>query len=369
MPYTIAEIAAALNAQYAGDKDILMSRVAEPAMAEAHDLALAVDPKYAADLKGSKARAALLWPGAEWQSLNLEAAIFAPRGRLAMADLTRIFDQGRELAPGIHPSCVIDPSAHIAPDAVLGPFCIIGARVRIGAGARLHGHVTIAEDTDIGDNVLLHSGVRIGHGVTIGSGFIAHSGAVIGADGFSFVTPQKSGIEEARASLGSRSHIIKQSWIRIHSLGGVTLGDDVEVGANSTIDRGTIRDTRIGARTKIDNLVQIGHNVVVGEDCLICAQSGIAGSTRLGNRVVMAGRSAASDNISIADDVIITGGSTLMTSARKAGEVFMGTPAIKMSDAIKEMKATRRLTRVPRLAERLAEIETAIARVQEAGEK
>ncbi len=118
------------------------------------------------------------------------------------------------------------------------------------------------------------AGVRIGARVIIGDRFIAQPGAVIGGDGFSFVTEERSRVEEARATLGKPGDTPAQPWLRIHSLGAVTIADDVEVGANTTIDRGTMRDTRIGRGTKIDNLVQVGHNVVIGEDCLLCAQTG-----------------------------------------------------------------------------------------------
>ncbi|MFN4173349.1 MAG: UDP-3-O-(3-hydroxymyristoyl)glucosamine N-acyltransferase, partial [Pseudorhodobacter sp.] len=269
MGHSIAEIAAALGAEAAGDLGIVVSGASEPAAAGPDDLALAMDPKYAPGLAQGQARAALMWPGADWQALGLVAVIFAPRGRLAMAGLSAMLDPGPAIAPGIHAMSVIDPSARIGEGAAIGPFVTIGADVEIGPEARIASHVSIAAGARIGAGALILEGVRIGAQVQIGDRFIAQPGAVIGADGFSFVTPEKSGVEEIRQTLGQRAEIRAQKWSRIHSLGAVTIGDDVEIGANSCIDRGTIRATSIGSGTKLDNLVHIGHNVTVGQDCLL----------------------------------------------------------------------------------------------------
>ncbi len=358
MAHTIAEIAAAIGAEAAGDLGLRVTGAAEPASAAPHHLALAMDPKYADGLSAGGAVAALLWPGADWQAMGLKAAIFAPRSRLAMAGVSRILDDGPLIAPGIHPMTVIDPSARIGDGAAIGPFVVIGPGVRIGPGARIASHVSIAEDAVIGSNALILQGAHIGARVTIGDRFIAQPGATIGADGFSFVTPEKSGIEEIRKTLGKRDDIRAQSWTRIHSLGSVTIGDDVEIGANSTIDRGTIRDTRVGSGTKLDNLVQLGHNVIVGRDCLICGQAGVAGSARIGDRVVLAGQCGVNDNISVGDDVIAGGGTKIFTNA-PAGRVLLGYPAVKMETHLEMQKALRRL---PRLAAAVAELQKAVSK-------
>lgn len=356
MPHTIAQIAHALGAECAGDTDIAISSAAEPEQAGPEDLALAVNPKYATGLQGGRARAALLWPGADWQAMGLQAAIFAPRARLAMAGLTSLLDPGPQIAPGIHPMTVIDPSAEIGAGAAIGPFVTIGAGARIGQGARIAAHVSIAEGVQIGPDALILHGARIGARVVIGARFICQPGAVIGADGFSFVTPEKSGVEEIRETLGQRSELRDQSWTRIHSLGAVSIGDDVEIGANVCIDRGTIRNTSIGNGTKLDNLVHIGHNVQIGRDCLLCGQVGIAGSARIGDRVVMGGQCGVNDNIFVGDDVICGGATKIFTNA-PAGRVLLGYPAVKMETHVEMQKALRRL---PRLAAKVAEIEKVI---------
>ena len=352
MTHTVGQIAAALGAEAAGDLDLAVTGAAEPALATATDLALALSPRYAAGLAQGGAVAALLWPGADWVQLGLKAAIFAPRGRLAMAGLTQMLDPGPVIAPGVHPSSVVDPTA-VTHGASIGPFVSIGAGVRIGPGARIASHVSIGDNVVIGARALILEGVRIGARVQIGDGFICQPGAVIGGDGFSFVTEHQNGVEDVRASLGTRGEIRAQVWQRIHSLGSVTIGDDVEIGANACVDRGTIRNTRIGRGTKVDNLVQIGHNVEIGEDCLLCGQVGIAGSSRIGNRVVLGGQTGVVDNIFVGDDVI-TGAGTMIQTNAPAGRVLLGYPAVKMDLQIEIQKALRRL---PRLAARVAALE------------
>jgi UDP-3-O-[3-hydroxymyristoyl] glucosamine N-acyltransferase len=357
MAHSVAEIAKAIGAEAAGDLTLIVTHASEPAMAGQDALALAMDPKYAPGLAKGQARVAMLWPGADWQGMGLQAAIFAPRGRLAMAGLSRILDAGPAIAPGIHAMAILDPSARIGAGAAIGPFVTIGAGAVVGVGARIASHVSIAEGAVIGDDALILQGARIGARVRIGDRFICQPGAVIGSDGFSFVTPEKSGVEEIRETLGKRDEIREQSWTRIHSLGSVTIGDDVEIGANCAIDRGTIRDTTIGNGTKLDNLVHVGHNVQIGHDSLICGQVGIAGSSRIGNRVVLAGQCGVNDNIFVGDDVI-AGGSTKIFTNAPAGRVLLGYPAVKMETHVEIQKALRRL---PRLAARVAEMEKIVS--------
>ncbi|MGB3146395.1 MAG: UDP-3-O-(3-hydroxymyristoyl)glucosamine N-acyltransferase [Paracoccaceae bacterium] len=353
---TVGQIAKALAAHAEGDLSLTIARAAEPGQAEADDLALAMAPKYAAGLAEGRARAAILWEGADWRGLGLAAAIFVARPRLAMASVTKLLDAGPAIAKGRHPTAVIDPTAVIGEGAAIGPFVVIGANVCIGARARIAAHVSVGEGTVIGDNTLLLQGARIGARVRIGDRFICQPGAVIGSDGFSFVTPEKSGVEEIRENLGKRAEVTAQSWLRIHSLGTVEIGDDVEVGANCAIDRGTIRATRIGRGTKLDNLVHLGHNVEVGEDCLLCGQVGIAGSARIGNRVVLGGQCGVSDNIFVGDDVIGGGATKIFTNA-PAGRVLLGSPALKMETHVEAWKNIRRLGR---LYQQVSELRSAV---------
>lgn len=356
MAHTIQDIAKAIGAEAEGDLSLIVTHASEPQSAGPDALALAMSPKYAVGLARGQARAALVWPGADWRAMGLQAAIFAPRGRLAMAGLSAVFDAGPDIAPGIHPMTVIDPSAQIGDGAAIGPFVTIGRGAVIGPRARIAAHASIAEGARIGADALILQGVRIGARVVIGNRFIAQPGAVIGADGFSFVTPEKSGVEEIRETLGERSEIRAQAWTRIHSLGSVSIGDDVEIGANACIDSGTIRDTVVGSGTKLDNLVHVGHNVQIGRDCLLCGQVGIAGSSRIGDRVVLAGQCGVNDNIFVGDDVIAGGGSKIFTNA-PAGRVLLGYPAVKMDSHIEIQKYLRRL---PRLAARVTALEQTV---------
>lgn len=361
MAQTVETIARALNARAEGDLSLPIDGASEPAAAGPRQLALAMSPKYADGIRAGEARAALLFEGADWRSYGLEAAIFVERPRLAMAGLSKAFDPGPEIAPGIHPMAVIDPTAEIGENAAIGPFVVIGRGVSIGPNARIGAHAVIAEGTRIGADALILYGARIGARVVIGDRFICQPGAVIGADGFSFVTAEKSGVEEIRETLGERAHFNDQHWHRIHSLGTVEIADDVELGANACIDRGTVRATSIGRGTKIDNLVHIGHNVQVGEDCLLCGQAGVAGSTRIGNRVVLAGQVGVSDNIFVGDDVI-AGGATKIMSNAPAGRLLLGYPAINMKTHVEAWKNIRRLTR---LFAQVAELRETVAKLSE----
>ncbi|TCO69810.1 UDP-3-O-(3-hydroxymyristoyl)glucosamine N-acyltransferase [Rhodovulum euryhalinum] len=358
MTFTLDQIATALGARVEGDGSLPIVRAAEPAEAGPDALALAMNPKYADGLARGRARAAILWDGADWRALGLEAAIFVPRPRYAMSGLTRLMDPGPEIAPGIHPSAVIDPSARIGAGAAIGPLVVIGPRAVVGPRARIAAQTVIAEDVLIGADALIHAGVRIGARVILGERVIIQPGAVIGADGFSFVTPEKSAVETVRETLGDAGGAAAQSWTRIHSLGAVSIGDDVEIGANTCIDRGTIRDTRIGSGTKLDNLVHVGHNVEIGRDCLLCGQVGIAGSSRIGDRVVFAGQVGVNDNIFVGDDVIAGGATKIFTNAPK-GRVLLGYPAMRMETHVEVYKALRRL---PRLFAQVAELQKSVSK-------
>ena len=347
MTYTIQNIADALGAEARGNTDLIVTGASEPGDATAQDLALAMSPKYGEALSKGQARTAMVWPDADWQALGLEAVIFAPRPRMAMAGVTVMMDQGQGTQPGIHPSAVVDPTAEIGADVSIGPLSVIGARAQIGAGSVIGAHCVVGIDVTLGSGAFLREMVSIGARTQIGSGFIAQPGARIGSDGFSFVTPEVSGVENARKSLGDQGEAKAQSWMRIHSLGAVEIGNDVEVGANCTIDNGTIRNTRIGNGTKLDNLVHVGHNVQVGNDCLLCGQTGISGSVLIGNNVVLGGQCGVSDNIFIGDGVVAAGGTKVLSNV-PAGRVMMGYPAVKMETHTEIYKAQRRLPRIMR---------------------
>ncbi|PRY74238.1 UDP-3-O-[3-hydroxymyristoyl] glucosamine N-acyltransferase [Yoonia maritima] len=351
MAHSIKDIAAALGAQAFGAVDILVDGASEPGTAGCSDLALAMTPAYGDALSQGNARVAVVWPGADWKALGLEAAIYAPRARLAMAGLTQMLDKPMS-GSGVSEHAVIDPSAQIGEGVVIGAFAVIGADAVIGAGTWVADHVSIGVNVVIGKDCHLHAGVRIQRNVVLGTRVILQPNVVIGADGFSFVSVEPSNVELARETLGNVPMAAPDdpTWHRIHSLGSVEIGDDVEIGAGSTVDAGTIRATHVGKGTKIDNLVQVGHNVIVGEHCLLCAQAGVAGSTVIGDRVVVGGKAGIADNVTIGADVVLGGGSVVLSNV-PAGRVMMGYPATKMNTHLESYKALRRL---PRLLNSLA---------------
>jgi UDP-3-O-[3-hydroxymyristoyl] glucosamine N-acyltransferase len=359
--FTIQQIAEAIGAEYAGDPACVVTGVAEPSSAGPGSLALAMEPTYEEALRGSTARAAIVWPDADWQDMGLQAVIFAPRSRYVLSGVTGFFEKKPEIAAGIHPTALVDPTAQLGRNAAVGPFVTIGARAVIGDNARIASHCSIAEDARIGDDALLYSGVRVGARVKIGHGFICQPNTVIGADGFSYVTPKPGAIEEAKAS-GTISELGKtQGFVRINSLGTVVLGDRVEMGANCTIDRGTIANTEIGDGTKLDNQVQVGHNVKVGKNCLLCGQVGIAGSTVIGDRVVLGGQVGVADHLTVASDVVVAGKSGISSNV-PPGRVMMGNPAMRMDLNVESYKALRRL---PRLVAKVAGLEKIVSKIGE----
>ena len=339
---SLNDIAASLGAAVYGNAALQVRRLAEPRTAGADDLALAMSPKYAEALVlNGQVKAAVVWPDADWKALGLEAAIVVLRPRLAMAGLTQAFDT-HEPANGVHPLADISVDAVIDEGVSIGAFSSIGAGVVVGSGTQIASHVSIAAGSQIGAGCILHAGVRIGRNVAVGHRVILQPNVVIGGDGFSFVTADPSHPETGRRTLGKTPFqpMADATQHRIHSLGGVIIADDVEIGANSTVDAGTIRPTQIGRGTKIDNLVQVGHNVIVGADCLLCAQAAVAGSTVLGDRVVLGGKSGVGDNLHIGSDVVL-GGAAIALSDVPDGSFMMGYPALPMLTFRAQQRALR----------------------------
>lgn len=352
--YSILEIAKALGAEAVGETGLKVSGAAEPASADGRQIAIAMEPRYAADLQKGDATCALLARGMDWQSLGLKAAVLVDRPRLALAGLTSFLDPGPSLPSGIHPTAIVDPTARLGSGVDLGPYVVVGPGAVVGDRSRIDSHVSISGGTTIGREAIILAGARIGRNTRIGDRFVAHSGVVIGADGFSFVTPEKSSVETVRETLGGAASDqgVSQSWLKIQSLGGVLIGDDVEIGANSSVDAGTIRPTSVGDGTKIDALVQVGHNVQVGRNCLLCAHVAVGGSARLGDNVVLGGQVGVADNISLGNGVI-AGGATKILSNVPAGRALLGYPAMKMETHVEVYKALRRLPRLFAIVENL----------------
>jgi len=337
----LQEIAAALAAPFKGDGKIDIQGIADPTNEiGASDLAVAMTPETVAALENCRARAAVVTAGCDAALDRFDAVITVARPRVALAILTHLFARPVSLAAEIHPTAIIAPDAEIAEGIGIGAFTVVGSRARVGGGTMIHAHVTIGADVTIGSNCLIYSGVRIGDGTRIGDQAILHHNASIGADGFSFVTPERGSVESAKAV--GRVEVSNTGLIRVNSIGAVVLEDDVEVGANSAIDRATLAVTRIGSNTKIDNLVQIAHNVVIGENCLICGMVGISGSVKIGDRVVLGGGVGIADNVTIGSDSVIGAGSAVGSNV-PAKAVRLGRPAISRERAFEQLHLVSRL--------------------------
>ncbi len=356
-PITVADLAKAIDGEAVGKVDLKITRPNEPHEAQKDEIALAADPKFLDALTSSAARAAILPADANWQDYGLDAAILVRSARRTMVDMSKLLEVpwSRHWAcEPIHPTAIIDPSAKIGKDVLIGPFCVIAEGVQIDEGTVIHDQVTIAQDVIIGANCQIYSGTRLGPEVHLGNEVIIQSNSVIGGDGFSYLTPNQEAIRDARNSGNPQQALSGLKIERINSLGSVRIGDQVELGACVNIDRGTLKHTSIGAGTKIDNQVQIGHNAQIGQNCLICGQAGVAGSAQIGDRSIIGGASAISDNITIGEDVIVAGMSGVNTNV-PAQNVVMGNPAFKMLSNIESYKLYRRL---PRLAARVKDLET-----------
>lgn len=299
-----------LQAEIIGDSSLVVSRLAHPAERSGKgDLILAMDKALLPLLHGVlDAPVVVTADGVKAlheMGVSAPALLVVARGRYAMARLNAVFEETLQIERGVHPLAVVEPSAVLGKDVSIAPFVYVGARAVIGDGCVLHPHVYVGQDASLGAGALVHSGVKIGARVVIGDRFIAHFNASVGADGFSFVTPQMGSVEAAKAtgSVGASNHEL----VRIASLGSVIIGDDVEIGANTSIDRGTIISTKIGDGTKIDNQVQVGHNVSIGKNCMLCGRVGIAGSVEIGDRVVLGGASGIADHIRVGSDSIVMG--------------------------------------------------------------
>lgn len=331
MPFTVAELAAQLGGEVIGNGAAPLTGFAPANAAREGDLTFAENEMYFKTADESAATAILIdkdFPPSR------KTLIKVPNARIAFAKVLPLFFPEPQHPAGIHPSAVIAPSAQVDPGAHVGPHCVIGEQTRIGPGVVLQGgnHVgancTIGEASHLFPNVVVYSNTQIGQRVRI------HAGTVIGSDGFGYVLD--SGIHR-----------------KVPQIGSVIIGDDVEIGANVTIDRGALGPTTIGRGTKIDNLVQIAHNVTIGEHCLVVAQVGIAGSTRIGNYTTLAGQVGIAGHLKIGNRVVVAAQSGVMDNIGD-GEKWFGSPAQPDRKTKRQWIAVQQL---PDLIKRVTELE------------
>ena len=339
------ELGTILNARITGNADATIVRAVNPAEASGDgDLAIAVTPEAIRLLSGSRATIALVPEGVDFSHQHLKTLIFIRRSRTTMPAITEVFCHRPDVCPGIHPTAVVAPDATIADDATIGPLVVVGAGAVVGAGSIILSQATLGAGAHVGVDCLIYPGVRIGWGCRLGDRTVLHHNASIGADGFSYVPTQPGALEASqdagvRPTAGERNPLHK-----IHSLSIVEIGDDVEVGALSAIDRGTLKPTRIGSGTKIDDLVMIAHNVEIGVDCVLCGQVGIAGGVVIGDGVVFGGRAAVSDHLKIGRWSVIGGAACVGTNV-PAGAVYVGVPAVPRAEAMENLTMMRRMRR------------------------
>ena len=331
MSFTVAEIAETLRGEIVGDGSVRLTGLAPAQHARAGELTFAENASYFAAAEQSQAAAILVTgPFVSGSKVLIRVA----NTRVALARALPVFFPPEAHPLGIHPSAVIADSALIDSSAHIGPHCVVGPRVRIGARSVLMGGNDLRADCRLGDDVclfpkvVLYRQTHLGHRVTI------HAGTVIGADGFGYV------LDEGRHR-------------KVLQLGNVVIHDDVEIGANTAIDRGTLGATVIGEGTKIDNLVHVAHNVVIGRHCLIMGQVGFAGSTTLGDYVVVASQSGIADHLRLGHQAVIGAKSGVMRDVADGGRV-LGSPAAPDKQAKRQMIALQQL---PELLHRMRDLE------------
>jgi UDP-3-O-[3-hydroxymyristoyl] glucosamine N-acyltransferase len=252
------------------------------------------------------------------------ALLLAKESYSAFLNLVPLFFEEPKFEPGIHPSAVIHPTAAVHPTASVGAYCSVGARTVIGRNSVLLPNVNVYEDVSIGDSVTIHCGASIRSHTVINARVTIHNNAVIGADGFGYTPDPAVGLR------------------KVPQVGNVIIGSDVEIGANTCIDRGAFGPTTIGRGTKIDNLVQIGHNTSVGEFCIICGQAAIAGSVKIGPKVVVGGSAGIANHLEIVSGVRLGGWAGVTSNLLEPGD-YMGFPAIKATEWRRTQVQLRRL--------------------------
>lgn len=337
----LGAIAEQIGGELRGDPEFL---VLGPAPAESNDargLAFAEGKKYLAEAENSGVGAVIVPPGTPaWP----KPTIVHPAPRLAFGLVLAAFARPLPIAPGINASAVIDETAVIDPTASLGPFVTVGPGSVVGAHAVLHPFVFVGDQCKIGSKTILYPHVVLVQDVEVGDRTVIHSGTILGADGFGYAWD------------GQRRHKIPQ-------VGRVVIGNDVEIGANTTIDRATCGETRVGDGTKIDNLTMIAHNVQIGENTVVAGQAGISGSSKIGDRVVLGGQVGIADHHTVGDDITLGGQTGVLVDVLEPG-AYQGVPAMPVQRAIKVMAIHAQL---PELLQRIRSLEKEVERLKNGG--
>ena len=338
MNKTLQELADHLGGQIIGDPSTMIHGIGTLDAATEGQISFLANPRYAQKVKTTRASAVILPPDADPFGHN---ALIVASPYLAFAKLLTLFTSKPRIAKGIMSGAFVGEGTTIGPEATIYPGTVIADGVRIGNRVTLYPNVTLYEGVELGDDVTLHAGVCVREGCRLGNRVTIHSGTIIGTDGFGYAPDG-------------------QAWFKIPQIGIVIVDDDVEIGANTTVDRAAIETTRVGRGTKIDNLVQVAHNCVIGEDCIIVAQAGIAGSSTLGKHVTLGGQVAIADHVAIGDNAMISGQSGVFGNVAP-GAVLSGTPAIPHKS---RLKAAAIFPYLPEMRKSLARLDNRLTKVE-----
>ena len=331
MPFRLGELAARVGGRVAGDPERAIDGLRALDAAGPRDLSFLTDPRLRGQAEGSAAGALLVGPAI--QGLPHDLLISDDPGQALIA-LLRLFHPEAAAPAGVHPTAVVGDGASVAAGACVGPYVVVGDGATIEADAVLHPFVCVGAGCRVGHGAVLHPHVVLYPGTVVGERVVLHAGSVIGADGFGYLW------RDGR-------------HVKVPQVGTVVVEEDVEVGANSAIDRATLEETRVGAGTKIDNLVQVGHNVRIGRSSILCGQVGVAGSATVGDHVVLAGQSGVSNRVTIGDGARVAGKSAVFDDVAPGAQVA-GTPAI---EAGRWRRQVALLARLPDLRRRLRALE------------
>ncbi|MCP4684941.1 MAG: UDP-3-O-(3-hydroxymyristoyl)glucosamine N-acyltransferase [bacterium] len=330
---TLGELAKRVGATVEGDAQTVIEAVGPIETAGPGAISFIANSRYSRFVETTRASALILDPDTPCTHIPV---IRHPNPYFAYAQIVALlYPDQPQTAPGVHADSVIEWDVNIDESSRIGPLCHLRHGTVIGRNCQLVSSVYVGEDVQIGDNCLFYPGVRILNGSKIGNNVILHSGVVIGSDGFGFA-PSEKGLK------------------KIKQVGWVEIADDVEIGSNTTVDRGAIGPTKIGRGTKIDNLVQIAHNVEIGENAIIVAQVGISGSTKVGNRAILAGQVGLVGHIEIGDDVQV-GAQSGVAKSLAAGKTVLGSPA---RDIMQAKRIEAALSRLPDLFKRVRKLES-----------
>ncbi len=333
MRMSLAELASRVDGELQGNAKLDIDRVASISSANEKALTFFVNGRAINDLRNTNAGAVLLT--SEFLEHCKRDCVIVDNPYAAFAKAARLLHPRPEVSPGIHHSAIVSDSAKIAASAYVGPLCVIGDNSVLGERVSLGAHCTIGDDVTIDDDCLLHDRVAVRFGSSIGTRCEIMSGVVIGGDGFGYA-------EEGG------------EWLKIPQLGRVIIGDDVDIGANTTIDRGALDDTVIGNGVKLDNQIQIAHNVQIGEHTIMAGCAAVAGSARIGKRCRFGGRASILGQLEIVDDVYVNATSVVTRSIKQAG-IYSSTIAAQENS--RWQKVAGRLHRLNELAERVRKLE------------